>query len=156
MKQFLVPQFIDVEDKILGPITMRQFILMLVSALLLFILYKLLSFFYFIAAGLLDLGMFATLAFAKINGRPIHFFLLNFLQTSRRPNFRVWSKSAFVRDVQDEKSEIKEKTKQKKNKEPISGSRLQDVSLVVNTGGLYEGENEDFTAEERLKEKPIG
>ena len=29
MEQFVVPQFIDAEDKILGPLTGRQFVIML-------------------------------------------------------------------------------------------------------------------------------
>ncbi|KKS92044.1 MAG: hypothetical protein UV69_C0039G0006, partial [Parcubacteria group bacterium GW2011_GWE2_43_12] len=31
MQQFVVPQFIDVEDKIIGPITVRQFIIIMVG-----------------------------------------------------------------------------------------------------------------------------
>ncbi len=37
MQQFVVPQFIDVEDKILGPLTVRQFLIMLVSCLICFL-----------------------------------------------------------------------------------------------------------------------
>ena len=43
MKQFQVPQFIDVEDKILGPITMRHFFIMLIpmgTGILLYFLLK--------------------------------------------------------------------------------------------------------------------
>ena len=40
MEKFLVPQYIDVEPKIMGPITGRQFIEMLIGGFLSFIIYK--------------------------------------------------------------------------------------------------------------------
>ena len=40
MDRYNVPQFIDVEAKIIGPITARQFIIMLVACGLTFIWYK--------------------------------------------------------------------------------------------------------------------
>lgn len=138
MRQFLVPQFIDVEDKIIGPITTRQFVLMLIGILLTFLFYKLLAFLYFVAAAVLTLGLFATLAFAKINGRPIHFFMLNFIQTQKRPNLRVWNREAFVQVVKYVQSGITEKAEVVVKKEPVSGSRLRDLTLVINTGGVYE------------------
>ncbi len=138
MQQFLVPQFIDVEDKIIGPITTRQFVEVLAGVLFTFIFYKLLAFTYFIFAAIIILPSTGIIAFAKVSGRPIHFFLLNFLQTSKRPALRVWNRAAYVKQVQEIKSEIKEKPKPQIVKNVISGSRLRDVSLIVNTGGVYE------------------
>ena len=143
MEQFIVPQFIDVEDKILGPITTRQFVLMLICTLITFLLYKLFSFWTFVGLGALNIGVFAVFAFAKINGRPIHFFLLNFLQTQKRSRLRVWNREAYVYTVKFV-SELKEEKKISAAplapREPISGSRLSDLTLVINTGGVYGGE----------------
>ena len=36
-EKFVVPQFIDNEDKILGPITVRQFLILLVATFVIFI-----------------------------------------------------------------------------------------------------------------------
>ncbi len=44
MAQYVVPQFITVEDKILGPITVRQFLILLVDTGLMFIFYKIFDF----------------------------------------------------------------------------------------------------------------
>lgn len=143
MQQFLVPQFIDVEDKIIGPVTTRQFVIMLAAILLTFMWYELLAFIYFIFACSLTLAIASVLAFAKINGRPIHFFLLNFIQTSKRANLRVWSKAAYVRDVQVVKSELKEAKTAAVKREPVSGSRLADLTLVINTGGVFRGGSDD-------------
>ena len=137
-----MPQFIDVEDKIIGPITVRQFVLIVVAALIAFILYRSLSLLAFGISVALDVGIFATLAFAKINGRPIHFFFVNLIQTYQRPNIRVWNKEVYVRDIKEVKSEIKEFAPKRAVKESVSHSRLDDLSLVVNTGGSYEATNE--------------
>ena len=48
MQQFTVPQFIDVEDKILGPISVRQFLIMLGGGLFAFVAYKVADFALFI------------------------------------------------------------------------------------------------------------
>jgi hypothetical protein len=142
MEQFIVPQFIDVEDKILGPITTRQFVLMLVGTLITFIFYKLFTFWTFAGLGALNIGTVAIFAFAKINGRPIHFFLLNFLQTQKRARLRIWNRESYVYAVKVV-SELKEEKKVSLSiapREPITGSRLSDLTLVINTGGVYGGE----------------
>jgi hypothetical protein len=141
MRQFLVPQFIDVEDKIIGPITTRQFVMMLISLLLVFVFFKILAFIYFIVASVLTVTLFAALAFAKINGRPIHFFLLNFVQTIKRPDLRVWNRGAFVQVARFVESGVTEKVAVEYKKDPVSGSRLRDLTLVINTGGVYESED---------------
>ena len=92
MSQFVVPQFIDVEDKILGPITTRQFAILMITALVMFIIYKILYIWYAVAIDVMLLGMALVVAFVRINGQPFHYFLLNFVQTFRRPSVRVWNK----------------------------------------------------------------
>ena len=143
LQKFIVPQFIEVEDKIIGPITVRQFILILTGGLIMFLLWQFGGLISLIAGGVIDIGIFGSLAFVKINGRPVHFFLLNFAQTMMRPRLRLWDKESYVREVQElYKSEIKEEKKVAIKKAPLTGSRLSDLSLVVNTGGMYAGEEE--------------
>src|SRR3989339_346522 len=97
MDQFLVPQFIDVEDKIFGPITTRQFIILLVAGLIIFIAYKLADFTLFIFLLAVLGGFSLVLAFVKINGQVFHYFILNIFQTMRRPSRRIWQKK-FTKD----------------------------------------------------------
>lgn len=144
--KFIVPQFIDKEDQILGPITVRQFLIMLVGTLLIFILYKLLAFPYFVAAGLIVIAFAATFGFLKVNGQPFHIFFVNFLQTSVRPPLRTWDKRptdaelrAWILSGQAVPPPVVTTMKPR----PES-SRLRDLSLVVNTGGVYKPEDESF------------
>lgn len=68
--QFQVPQFIEVEDKIFGPLTFKQFIYLgggLGSA---YILWRLLPSFIAVPLALVVVGLGLALAFLPMNGRP--------------------------------------------------------------------------------------
>lgn len=139
----MVPQFIDVEDKILGPITSRQFVLMLVAALFEFIFYTILQFWLFLIIGIIVFIMFGILAFIKVNGMPFHFFILNIFQTFRRPSVRIWNKELKKGDLKElAKIDKKEEVAKEISEKRISENRLSKLSLVVNTGGVYRGEDE--------------
>src|SRR3989338_3060063 len=100
-EQFTVPQFIDAEDKILGPVTARQFVILMVVALVDVLLYKLLSFVMFLLIGVPLVVVGGIIAFVKINGQPFHFFILNLIQTFKRPSLRGWDKTLNDRELRD-------------------------------------------------------
>lgn len=68
--QFKVPQFIDVEDKLFGPFTFKQFAYMAGGAGLIFVIYKVLplwiGIFLILPIGILS----ALLTFYRINNKP--------------------------------------------------------------------------------------
>lgn len=73
--QFKVPQFIDVEDKLFGPFTFRQFVYIIGGGGMAFVVYKILplwiGIFLIIPIVLLTL----LLVFYKINTKPFIFYL---------------------------------------------------------------------------------
>ncbi|OGF35247.1 hypothetical protein A2303_02275 [Candidatus Falkowbacteria bacterium RIFOXYB2_FULL_47_14] len=141
MQQFTVPQFIDVEDKIFGPITSRQFVIMLTSFVIIGACYKLFDFSLFLTMAIVIFFMGGVVAFLKINGMPFHFFVLNFLQTSKRPFLRVWNNATGQETLSPEK-EIKIVEEAPKTQSKMwSSSRLTELSLIVDTQGAYRGEN---------------
>lgn len=142
MNQFTVPQFIEVENKIIGPVTTRQFIILLTVGIVIFILYKILAFTYFAIAALLLFGGAVILAFLRINGQPFHFFLLNLLETWRRPGLKVWDKERSDADLRSHlKSPKPPPVIPKPRKEPLTSSRLAEIALTVDTGGVYSPES---------------
>lgn len=68
--RYQVPQFIDIEDKIFGPLTLKQFIYVLGGAGLSVIAYLSLPFFF--AAPIIGVAMAfsGSLAFYKVNNKP--------------------------------------------------------------------------------------
>lgn len=138
MMQFVVPQFIEVEDKIIGPITVRQFVILLIDGLILAVCYKLVDLSLFVVLLLLLGGAGVVLAFVKINGQPFHYFFLNFLQTMRRPPLRVWQKKYTDGELKRFiKTEAAPPPLPKPSKTPLSASRLNEMILMIDTGGKY-------------------
>ena len=144
MLQFTVPQFIDIEDKIIGTVTVRQFVILLVATILVALCFKLLSFSVFIFMSLVILGSSITLAFVKINGAPFHYFILNIVQTFKKPRLRVWRKDDTLLGVIEFDTQIK-KIPVVSNHPVYSASRLSELSLIVDTQGSYQGEGDDDT-----------
>lgn len=140
MQQFVVPQFIDVEDKIIGPVTTRQFIILLATAFFIFISYRFSDFSLFILLLVFELIIGVTIAFVRINGRPFHFFLLNLIQTWRRPGLRIWRKHFTTEEVRASLYVASANTVPSPaivKKPPPATSRLSELALIVDTGGVY-------------------
>jgi uncharacterized membrane protein required for colicin V production len=143
--QYTVPQFIDVEDKIFGPITARQFIILLSAVGPLFITYKLADIALFIFVAVIVGGLAVLFAFVRINGQAFHYFILNIIQTARRPSRRLWYKSYTTGALQQNISDAKKLMKKEGETETIerksiSNTRIRDLSLLVNTGGYFKPE----------------
>lgn len=144
MQQFTVPQFIDVEDKIIGPITVRQFIIILASFLIAVAAYRIFTFSAFLVISIIVFGIAAVFAFYRVNGMPFHFFVLNFFQTFSRPTLRVWNlaigkiETEFINESEAKKDELKTRKQDRR----VGGSRLAELSLIVDTSGKFKGGEE--------------
>lgn len=138
MQQFTVPQFIDVEDKIFGPITIRQFVILLFAAGLAFVFWKLFDRSLAITLIVIFDGFAFLLAFLKVKGQLFHIFLLNIIQTLKKPALRIW-KIEYLNEELKQWIEYKPKKLEmiKFTKKPVTASRLKELTLVVNTGGVY-------------------
>lgn len=142
MQQFVVPQFIEVEDKIFGPITTRQFLILLAAGTLIFLAYRFGDISLFIFTVVVVGGFSTLLAFVKVNGQNFHYVLLNIIQTLRKPSLRVWQKNYtkeelnYLRKLGAAKPEVKEVAVV-----PVKRERIRDLALLVNTGGFYKPED---------------
>ena len=138
MNQFLVPQFIDVEPKILGPLTLKQFIVIVIGIVFAVIAYRFADISLFIVEFIVIAGLVILFAFIKVNGQPFHYFLLNILGILIGSNIRVWEK--------DEKAMQAVQTKEEKTedvvaeKEELKAQKLSDLSLLLDTGGAFQSE----------------
>jgi hypothetical protein len=156
MQQFVVPQFIDVEDKVIGPVTVRQFIIILVGGGLIFVCYKLSDFTLFLLEFVIIALITFVVAFIKINGRPIHYFLLNVIQTLRRPRVQIWQKFYTNAELRSfTKTPTPTLPPQIKTKNRARVTRLAELALIVDTGGVYQGEKEPVESNINRKEYEI-
>lgn len=141
MQQFVVPQFIDVEDKIFGPITVRQFLILLGAGIILFIAYRLFDFILFAGVVAIVGGLALVFAFVKVNGQTFHYFILNIVQSIKKPGLRVWRKEYnkkelnYLRQLDEDMKVVEVEAKK-----PARRQHIRDLALIVNTGGYYRGE----------------
>ncbi len=90
--RFEVPQFIEIEDKIFGPLTWRQFLYLGGGVGMGVVLFLTTSFLIFIIIGL-PLGLLAgALAFYPVNNRPFSFFLEALVGYVRGKKLYLWQR----------------------------------------------------------------
>jgi len=90
--RFTVPQFIEHEAKIVGPLTFKQFIFIGMAGAVGFILYFTAPFYIFLIACLILGGGAVALAFLKIGGRDLPTVLGNSLKFLISPKMYIWRK----------------------------------------------------------------
>jgi hypothetical protein len=91
--QYPVPQFTDVEDKIFGPLTLKQFGIVGGAGLLIFLAYSSTKDIWVTVFVGLIIGVPAIgLAFGKLNGRPLYNSIGSLLGYFLRPRFMLFHK----------------------------------------------------------------
>ncbi len=104
--QFPVPQFTDVEDKLIGSLTLKQFGIIFGAGVVIFLGYSatksvLVLIFLFLLFGVPALG----LAFAKVNGRPVYNTLGHFARFLSSPKVLVFHKEAETKHTDSSKDQ---------------------------------------------------
>jgi hypothetical protein len=143
--QFKVPQFLEIEDKIFGPFTFKEFVYLAGGAGICYILYKTLGLFLGAIPILAVAGLSAALTFYRPNGKPF----INMLQAGAKfaiqNKLYIWKRR--VIKVNTEQTEGKSGVHSKEdtmnqNGVKLSGSRLRDLAwsldvldLKKNNGG---------------------
>lgn len=135
--KFQVPQFIEVEDRIFGPLTLKQFIYLAGGAGILFALWVSLPFFLAVLIGT-PIALFAAgLAFFKVNQRPFILVVEAFFNYITKKRLYIWKK-------QDRKAKASEQSPASDVKLPkISESRLKDLAWSLDIKeSMYSNQNQ--------------
>lgn len=90
MKQFQVPQFIDVEDKIIGPLTLKQFLYLLAGGAVIVVARALFIPILFYLVALIVLLLSLALAFYKVNGVPFPRIVAAAFSYFSKPHLYIW------------------------------------------------------------------
>lgn len=139
--QFKVPQFLEIEDKIFGPFTFRQFIYLAGGAGFCFVLYKLLGIFWGIIPILVIAGFSLTLAFYRPNNKPFIGMLESGFKYVLQDKLYIWKRRK--RDTKDKlgtgsenKTEAMYQTGAK-----LTGSKLRDLAWSLDVLDLKKEDN---------------
>lgn len=123
----------DIEDKIFGPFTFRQFVYLAGGAGLCFILFKLLGFLLGAIPILLVAGFALALAFYRPNNKPFINMLESGFKYFMQNKLYIWKKrqaaerAKMIQAANAEKSEMVGKYEQR-----LSGERLRDLAWSLN------------------------
>jgi hypothetical protein len=94
--RFDVPQFIEIEDKIFGPLTWRQFLYLGGGIGMAIVLYLTVPFILFAIFGVPLALLSAALAFYPINNRPFSYFLEAFTNYVTKKKLYLWRRNDTV------------------------------------------------------------
>ncbi len=147
-----IPQGVTKEDKLIGPLTLKQFLYILGGSSIIFIAYQYYARAYlypteFVVIGLLTAVFTLALAFANVNGRSFEIFLVNLSKFITSSKQRSWQKSPRAElpaitvkasDIKDTKSEIEERQSTTKYR-----MQIEKLSSILDTGGTMNAGVED-------------
>ncbi len=132
--QYKVPQNIDMEDKIIGPLTLIQFLYLLAGGVIIYMMAISIgtTFLFWILA--IPIGVFVlALAFLKIQDQPLMHFVKAGLAYMGRPKVRVWHRHGFAMSAVQENYRKTKKIKKAPPKKGIDKSELEKLAMMLDT-----------------------
>ncbi|MFA5967330.1 MAG: PrgI family protein [Patescibacteria group bacterium] len=146
-----IPQNVDIEDKLVGPLTLKQFLYVLGGAAAVFVTYQYynlgyLFFHEFIIISLVAVVLAIALAFVKINGRPFIVFVNSWLGYLASPKQRLWKKDNTIREEKIKVAAV-DSSAAAAEEEAISKSELERLANILDTGGKMNAEQTATTHE---------
>lgn len=135
MQQFQVPQFIDIEDKLIGPLTLKQFFYLLGAAGVGLIGWFYLHIILFVIIALPVALLFVAMAFGKINGRPFPTVFTGAINYYLKPRLYLWrqdmkkpSTQSGTKATADAKQPLKQGAESPLPLPKLSESKLSDLA----------------------------
>ena len=133
MGQYKVPQDVEAEDKLIGPLSLRQFIYVLIGlgwAGLMFLIFR--SQVIIMVIAIIPItGFFLILGFGRLKEQSFERYFVAWLQFMFVPRVRVWDKDL----VQDERIKADLTPPEVITNKNIQRSSLQQLALVMDTHG---------------------
>ena len=90
--QFQVPQFIEFEDKIVGPLTLKQFGYLAVGGVICFAFFFFLTNTFAIMLSIPVAAIVLALAFGRVKGVPLPKYIVSFVSFALKPQLYLWKK----------------------------------------------------------------
>lgn len=136
--QFKVPQDVQREDQIIGPLTLKQMGILGIGGGTAYAIYVSLARSYYIEVWLPPVAIVGALtlalAFLKVHGLPFHRFLMNFTEYKLLNRQRFWIQSTgdpFYIPSKEDKKETKKVTQNDKK----TPQNIAEISKVLDNAG---------------------
>ncbi len=134
--EYQVPQFIEVENKIVGPLTLRQFIYLAGGAGLCVLFFVYLPIIFALLFSALAVAFAVALSFYKVNGKPFIEVLEAGFNYYTGAKLFLWKR----RDPEAQKNTLAKVEPEVQKTERITRGKLSELawSLDVSSGGKQE------------------
>lgn len=133
MAQYQVPQFIDIEDRIIGPLTLKQFLYLAFAAALLFVFWFLFKLYIWIIIALPIAVIALAFAFLKINDRPFIYFFLAAVFYFIKPKLYIFGTTPIAPPQPKATTEKPTQIIALKTEEKVTRSKLKELALSLDT-----------------------
>jgi len=141
--QFQVPQFIDVEDKIFGPFTFKQFIYLIGGAGASFALYKLLPIYFSIPLILPIVTLALALTFYKVNNRPFIAIMESAFNYYIGAKLYIWKQNRTAKKKIPDANKPDESLSNFNYVPKLSNSKLKDLSWSLDVLDMEKKKKQD-------------
>lgn len=126
--QFKVPQFLEIEDKIFGPFTFKQFVYLAGGAGLCFVLYKVLGLLWGIIPMLTIGGLSAALAFYRPNNKPFIDMIEAGIKYTAQNKLYVWKRRKIKPGEASKPAVATSEPAMQSSQTKLSKSKLRDLA----------------------------
>ena len=147
MAQYQVPQYIEVKEKIVGPLTLKQFFYIAGAAVISFISFYVFNFIFWILISVLAFAAAASFAFLKINGRPLSQILLSAFKFFWQPRLYIWQRKPTTEEIKI--PELKQKVSAQEKLKDLS-KKLLTSREPISKRESPRAINEKFTAMRKI------
>ena len=125
--QFKVPQFLEIEDKIFGPFTFKEFVYLMGGAGICYTLFKALGFLLGVVPILLVAGFSGALTFYHPNGKPFIDMIEAGIKYSLQSKLYIWKRDKNMA-ANGQLRTADENKLSEKNEKGLGGSKLRDLA----------------------------
>lgn len=144
---YKIPQNVDLEDKIFGPLTLKQFLVALGAGLVTFVSFSVLYTavpFLFWAVTILAWATAGAFIFIRPNDQPFSKFVFSFIWFATKPSRRAWNRIPSLGEIALSDDTVAPKVQKRETpSETEVRSRLQHLAHVVDTRGWSEIDDSD-------------
>lgn len=127
---FQVPQFIEIEDKVIGPLTFKQFVYLAGGAGLGFLFYVWLGWYLGAIPIILVGGLALALAFYKVNDRPFIYVMEAFIRYNLSNKLYIWKKRQVNKEIDSINKNLEIKNSEKR--QTLPQNKLHELTWSLN------------------------
>lgn len=127
--RFQVPQYIEVEDKIFGPLTFKQFVYVAGSGGIIVLLFSFLPKFFAFLGSIPVAALGFALAFYKVNERPFALLIEDFFNYYISSRLYIWRKEE--KPTKSTQAIQKDAAIEQLHIPKLSGSKLKDLTFEL-------------------------